>query len=92
MAIHATFFFSAPVSHAEEDNELVVEANTPEADAEGRGVSRTDIDITDQFSGGEDVASAVPWHRVPRCVGWEDWARGLGSLFGVHVSPCRCGH
>ena len=27
-------FFSAPVSHAEEDNELVVEANTPEADAE----------------------------------------------------------
>ena len=74
-------FFSAPVSHAEEDNELVVEANTPEADAEGRGVSRTDIDITDQFSGGEDVASAVslaPGTTVRRL-------GGLGSWSGVSI-------
>lgn len=67
---------SSLLAQAGED-EVIVESTHSEATAETRGVSRTDIDMDEQFSAGEDVASAVslaPGTQIRRLGGLGSWA------------------
>jgi len=60
-----------------DDDEVLVETTGLESAEETRGVSRTDIEIEGQFSGGEDIASAVslaPGTQIRRLGGLGSWA------------------